>query len=200
MTAPELPSKQAVSLDSLQPYWRNPRDIGQDAIDAVQGSLEEYGYQQPIVVDSDNVIIVGHTRYYAMRQMGETEADVYVSQLSEEDAREYRLVDNRTQEYSAWDGSKLVAELREFEQSTIDRYFPNTKLELETLEDTAKTEDDVAKAESQLQEAVQKQRATPMTTVECPSCNHEFQMRTSSLPGVSAADLEELTLAAQQEG
>lgn len=198
MTAPQQPDATTLALSDIKPYWRNPRSIGQEAIDSVQASLEEYGYQQPIVVDTDNVIIVGHTRYFAMQQMGETEADVYVSNLSADDAREYRLVDNRTQEYSAWDGSALVAELREFEQGTLDRYFPDVSLELDTLQNTAKTEDDVAAAENKIAEAVNQARPVPMTTVECPSCNHEFQMKTSSLPGVSQADLEELTLAAQE--
>ena len=60
---------ETVDLDRVRPYWRNPRRVTEDAVTQLMASISEYGYQQPIVVDSDYVIIVGHTRYAALRRL-----------------------------------------------------------------------------------------------------------------------------------
>ena len=59
-----------IKIDELKAYEHNPRNIGQNAIDAVAHSIEDFGFQQPIVVDQDKVIIVGHTRLLAAKQLG----------------------------------------------------------------------------------------------------------------------------------
>jgi ParB-like chromosome segregation protein Spo0J len=84
MTTINTPTKRTLPLDQITPYWRNPRRIPGDAIKSVRESLERYGYQQPIVVDEHNVIVVGHTRYYAMQQMDIDEVEVYVTNLPED--------------------------------------------------------------------------------------------------------------------
>ena len=100
-----------MKLKDIKPYGNNPRK-NDDAVQPVANSIGEYDYNQPIVVDKDNVIIVGHTRYKALRKMGVEECDVIVaSQLSEEKAREYRIADNSTGAVSVWDFDKLVVEL-----------------------------------------------------------------------------------------
>lgn len=98
-------------LSKIKPYQNNPRDNTR-AIDEVAKSIKAYGFQQPIVVDKDGVIIVGHTRYEAAKKLKfKTVPVVWASNLSDEQARGYRLADNKTADYSVWDNKKLLDEL-----------------------------------------------------------------------------------------
>lgn len=186
-----LPEAEILPVDEIIPYWRNPRKIPQVAVDAVAESIERYGYHQPIVVDSDKVIIVGHTRHAALKQLGITEVQVYVTDLPEAKAREYRLVDNRTSEMSVWDRDALMSELQGWEQDLINSFFPEIDLEVKAIQATDVTADDVEKA---TKKALAVKTPDPLLTTEvvCPSCFHTFQVRTDSLPGLSGADLDTL--------
>lgn len=98
-------------ISDVHPYPNNPR-VNKEAVSKVAASLNEFGFRQPIVVDKDNVIIVGHTRLQAARQLGFTEVPVLVADdLSEEQVRAYRLADNKTAEFAEWDFDKLDEEL-----------------------------------------------------------------------------------------
>lgn len=99
-------------LHKLTPYVRNPRK-NDPAVDAVAESLSRYGFQQPIVVDANHVIVVGHTRYKAARKLGFTEVPVLVAaDLTEDQVAAYRLADNRTNQYAKWDDNLLAEEFR----------------------------------------------------------------------------------------
>lgn len=182
-----------LNLDTLVEYEDNPRQINQRAIDAVAHSIEKYGYRQPIVVDSDKVIVVGHTRYRALKQLGYTQAAVRVADdLSPEQAKEYRLIDNRTGELTSWDHDQLVSELREFDQDLLDRFFPEVDLEIGQVSD-AITDDDVAGATQKVTAVTQPQASNMHTTVVvCPACEHRFDVRTRTLPGLTYEDIEAL--------
>ena len=109
-----------IKLDRIKPYENNPRD-NRDAIDKVAASIKEFGFQQPIVVDKNFVIIVGHTRYQAAHKLGLIEVPVLIAdKLSDEQVRAYRLADNKTAEYSYWDWEKLENEFRALQTSSID--------------------------------------------------------------------------------
>lgn len=98
-------------IDSLIPYARNPR-LNEKAIDAVAASLKEFGFQQPIVVDAANVVIVGHTRLKAAKKLGLTTVPVVVAaNLSEDQVKAYRILDNRVGEIAEWDKELLSVEL-----------------------------------------------------------------------------------------
>lgn len=102
-----------VSIDTIKPYENNPRtnDAG---IDALAESILQFGWQQPIVVDKNGVIIVGHTRYKAAKKLGYKEVPVSVADwLTEEQARAYRIADNKTASLSTWDYDKLVEEIQQ---------------------------------------------------------------------------------------
>ena len=73
-----------VPTDEIVPYADNPRDIPQHAIDKVGDSIEKYGWRQPIVVDQQGVIIVGHVRWLAAKQLGLTQVPVHVADLEPE--------------------------------------------------------------------------------------------------------------------
>jgi len=98
-------------MEDIHPYQNNPRKNNQ-AVEAVAESIRQCGYVAPIIVDEDNVILAGHTRYKALKQLCYTEAKVVVKAgLSEEQKRKYRLLDNKTNELAEWDYDLLEEEL-----------------------------------------------------------------------------------------
>ena len=103
-------------IDQVKPYENNPR-VNDDAVDVTANSIKEFGWQQPIVVDKDNVIIVGHTRLRAARQLGMQKVPVVIAdKLSDEQAKAYRLADNKSSDYAIWDNKKLLEELEALER------------------------------------------------------------------------------------
>lgn len=111
-----------MALTDITPYENNPRN-NEEAVEKVANSIKEFGFNQPIVVDKDNVIIVGHTRYLAAQELGLTEAPVIVAgNLSDEQARAYRLADNKTGELAGWDFEKLALELEQIESLDMGEF------------------------------------------------------------------------------
>ena len=99
-----------MAVKDIRPYENNPRR-NDDAVDKVANSIKEFGWQQPIVVDKDGVIIVGHTRYKAAKKLKLKTVPVVVADLTEEQAKAYRIADNSTGEIATWDYDKLMQEL-----------------------------------------------------------------------------------------
>lgn len=98
-------------LDAITPYDANLRR-NEAAVGAVAESIKRFGFRQPIVVDAEGVIVCGHTRWKAARSLGMDKAPVHVAaDLTPEQARAYRVADNRTAELSEWDEVLLPAEL-----------------------------------------------------------------------------------------
>lgn len=187
----KLPPKKTVSIDKVQPYLQNPRLIPDEAVEQVRVSIEEYGYVQPILVDSDHVIIAGHTRFLALKALGHKKVQVYVSDMPEEQARKYRLVDNRVHELSDWAHDKLVVEAREWEDEILQRYFPEMDLDVGSASAEGTTEDEIKAAEDKVGTITQAQKMH-MTDVHCPACKDVFQVKTVTLPGLTPADVDEL--------
>ena len=124
-----------VSIQDVKPYTKNPRK-NDDGVDAVANSIKEFGWQQPIVVDKDKVIIVGHTRYKAAKKLGMKEVPVVVaSNLSDEQVRAYRLADNKTGELTDWDMGLLDDELGDIADIDMSDF----GFDLEDLESTQET-------------------------------------------------------------
>ena len=85
-----------LKIDEIKPYENNPRN-NLDAVNATANSIKEFGWQQPIVVDKDMVIIAGHTRLLAAKKLGlDTVPVVVANNLNDEQVRAYRLADNKT--------------------------------------------------------------------------------------------------------
>lgn len=102
------------ALADIKPYERNPRIIPQAAVDAVARSIHAFGFRQPIVVDRNGVILAGHTRYKAAQQLGLAEVPViWQTDITDIQARGYRIADNKVAELSAWDRDALDLEVRE---------------------------------------------------------------------------------------
>lgn len=100
-----------VPINSIKPYENNPRNNDQ-GVDAVAKSIKEFNWQQPIVVDKDNIIIVGHTRYKAAKKLGMEQVPVVVAdKLTDEQVKAYRLADNKTSDLTDWNMDLLDNEL-----------------------------------------------------------------------------------------
>ena len=98
---------KTVPLAGIKPYERNPRR-NDGAVDAVAESIRQCGYVAPIIVDENNVILAGHTRWKALQKLGHATAKVCVAEgLSEEQKRKYRILDNKTGEIAEWDEDLL---------------------------------------------------------------------------------------------
>lgn len=97
-----------------------------NAVDAVAQSISQCGYCAPIVVDEDMVVLAGHTRLLALKKLEYKEAQVVVvSGKTEEQKKKYRLLDNKTNEFSEWDFEKLEQELEELDFGDFDFGFVN---------------------------------------------------------------------------
>jgi DNA modification methylase len=108
------------ALTDIRPYDKNPR-INDGAVDAVAASLKEFGFRQPIVVDSDGVIICGHTRYKAAQKLGLEKVPVHVAKdLSPEQIKAYRIADNQTAALAEWNYDLLPIELGELVAANYD--------------------------------------------------------------------------------
>jgi ParB-like chromosome segregation protein Spo0J len=109
------------NVDRPQPDARNARKISDIAIDKVARSIKEFGWQQPIVVDAEDVVIAGHTRLLAAKSLGEKKVPVCVAaNLSPEQVKAYRLADNRSHDEAEWDLDKLGAELFDLKGLGLD--------------------------------------------------------------------------------
>lgn len=105
---------QTVKLSDIFPYYNNPRD-NQRAVEPVMESLKKFGFIKPIMVDKDMVIICGHTRYIAAYQAGCEYVPIIVSDMPEEQAKRFRILDNKIAEKSQFDENELIEELKKLE-------------------------------------------------------------------------------------
>lgn len=109
-------------LNELKPYENNPR-FNDDAVECVANSIKQFGFKVPIVVDKNNVIVTGHTRYKASMELGLKEVPTIVADdLNEEQINAFRLVDNKTSEYALWNYELLGEELKEFDDAELNLY------------------------------------------------------------------------------
>lgn len=109
------------SLEEIIPYKKNARKISQAVIELVAKSIKEFGWRQPIVVDTDFVIVVGHARWLAARYLRLETAPVHVAvDLTADQIRAYRLMDNKSHELAGWDMDLLSEEMRALQATNID--------------------------------------------------------------------------------
>jgi len=110
-----------IDINLLKPYANNPRKLTPKAIEKVAESLKQFGFRQPIVVDNDNIIVVGHTRYQASRKLGYTQVPITkINNLTKEQINAYRIADNRTNEEAEWDDELLALEIKDLEMKDFD--------------------------------------------------------------------------------
>lgn len=160
---------KSMLIDDIKPYENNPRD-NDDAVDSVANSIKEFGWQQPIVVDKDNVIIVGHTRYKAAKKLGMDKVPVVVaSKLTPEQVKAYRLADNKVGELADWDFGKLNTELQEINDNDLMMKLGFDESDLELADDWQDdgSLDDYEEPDSE------ENSGENETTLVCPNCGYE---------------------------
>ena len=125
---------ETVLLSKLIPYANNPRK-NDDAVPAVEASIEQVGYITPIVVDENYEILAGHTRAKALDKMGADEVQVLVVEgLTDEEKRKYRLLDNKTGEVATWDIDLLEVELEDLDFDGYDFGFDVEEIDIDDLD------------------------------------------------------------------
>lgn len=109
-----------VSLDKIIEYINNPRN-NEAAVDRVAASIAEFGFNVPLVLDKDNVIITGHTRYKAAKKLKLDKVPcIYAEGLTKAQVKAYRIADNKVSEYASWDKDLLAVELERLEEEAYN--------------------------------------------------------------------------------
>ena len=118
-------------IGDVHPYPNNPRN-NDEAVEYVANSIREFGWQQPIVVDTDSTIIAGHTRFKAAKRLGMSTVPVVVADnLTPAQVNAYRLADNKVAEAATWDMEALAVELEGLE---VDFDMTMFDFDIETFE------------------------------------------------------------------
>ncbi len=100
-----------LALEDIKPYEKNPRK-NDDAVQYVAESIKEFGFRVPIVLDKNNIIVAGHTRYKAAKKLGlENVPCVVADDLTKKQIKAYRLADNKVSEFAKWDNGLLDSEI-----------------------------------------------------------------------------------------
>lgn len=151
---------QLFSLSELKPYEKNPRN-NEKAIDKVAESIKQFGFKVPIVIDKDNVIVTGHTRFYASKQLKlEKVPCIIADDLTDKQIKAYRLADNKVAEFSEWDFDLLEEELNALDDWDLSEFgFELTVENEKTYENKEIDLDDI----------------TEDLNCVCPRCGFEFK-------------------------
>lgn len=149
-------------IEKLKPYEKNPRK-NEDSVEPTANSIKKFGFLVPAVIKSDGTLITGHTRLKAAKKAGLKEIPVIIADyLSDEDARGFRMADNKTGERSMWDEELLAEELESiFSFDMADFGFMDNGISDEQIDaffDDKETETDHKKH-----------------VHVCPRCGYEFE-------------------------
>ena len=148
-------------VSELIPYENNPRR-NDDAVQYVVNSIREFGFKVPLVIDKDGVVVTGHTRLKAAEELGmETVPCVIADDLTPEQAKQFRLVDNKTAEMAGWDYGMLDIELDEIGDLIDMSQFGFETMEVDDMIDELFTD-----AEPKEKEPKQ---------IQCPHCHMWFE-------------------------
>ena len=185
--------ERIVPLEDLIPYEHNHRVITQQAIDAAKTSIENYGFNVPILIDKNNVIIAGHTRRLALIELGWDEVMcVEVQEVNEEKKDKIRLLDNAIGSASKFDDIKLGRELRSIKDSSTEESwntFSEVFKEDSILTDLLKTslgsalkpvtKETLQKAQDKVDNkfANKNVKNDNEAVVQCPKCTRDFTIR-----------------------
>ena len=165
-----------INIDKIKLYENNPRE-NYEAIDIIVQSIRQCGYIAPIIVDEDYIILAGHTRYQALKRLGYSKVEVLIIDgLSDEQKRKYRLLDNRTAEFSMWDFDKLETELQLVNFGDFNFNFDDFIFKVDDYnKDNDFIEDDENITEDKNNNN-NKIKPTKKKFYKCPHCGKEFEV------------------------
>ena len=108
---------QMISIDKLIPYAKNSKMHSDESIERIKKSIETFGFNQPIVINHEYKICVGHGRYHAAKLLGLKEVPILKKKFSLKEFRAYNVADNKTNEFAEWDQIALVEVFRYLDES-----------------------------------------------------------------------------------
>ena len=153
-----------VAIDEIIPYENNPRRIRPEAVKAVAASIREFGFKVPVVIDEDRVIVTGHTRVLAARELGMHEVPCIVADdLTPEQIKAFRLADNKASELTNWDFDRLEVELEELSDIEIDMSAFGFPQDMESTADSFENK-----------EISSEEYSVDKFKHECPVCGFKF--------------------------
>lgn len=162
------------NVDELIPYENNPR-INDEAVPYVVNSIKEFGFKVPVVIDTNNIIVAGHTRLKAAKQLNmEAVPCIIASDLTNEQIKAFRLADNRVGEFSNWDFETLNSELMQLNINMVDFGFLEQKNE-ETDTDVDDFFEDV-EIEGNNKNNKQTNNTANKKRIICPHCGKEIEL------------------------
>ncbi len=175
-----------VKVSDITPYWRNPR-ISDRTRERLMESIQRFGFNQPVAVDSELVLIAGHARWSAARALEmKTIPAVVLEHLSESEARAYRIADNKLHELSTWDDGKLLEELGALEPDLIEFAFEPQDWDALTaaltinVEHDSVSENDLSRVGKGLSDYKGDMDDPTIITLQCPHCTKSFAVRSTS--------------------
>lgn len=152
------------ATSELVPYENNPRH-NEDAVQYVAESIKEFGFKVPIVIDRNNVVIAGHTRLKAAEDLGLDNVPCIVADdLTEEQVKAFRLVDNKTSEFASWDFEELRNELESLADVDMELFGfrPLEEIELGVEDHEFISDTEITKSKAK--------------TITCPHCGEVFEV------------------------
>lgn len=166
-----------ISINLLKPYINNPRQNSK-SIKHLEKSIKAYGFTTPITVDEDYVIVTGHSRYFAAKNIGMVEVPVVVlNHLTDAQIKQYRVADNKVQEHTEFDFStagdrlKKLAEGDEFFSDVFNEFiFDDINDENFDDEPEDEPEDPEDEDDDENEDLEQEKECI------CPYCLHEFDL------------------------
>ena len=152
-----------IQIDQIRPYEKNPR-INDEAVKCVANSIKEFRFKQPIVIDKNNVIVAGHTRYKASMELGlESVPCIIADDLTDEQVKAYRLADNKVAEASEWDFELLNNELEDIFDIDMEEFgFLLQDIDLDINHDDFLQDTEITKSEEK--------------EIICPHCGKIIQL------------------------
>ena len=185
-----------VPIDEITPYWHNPRK-NDKTVERLVENIRKYGFQVPLVLDKNKVVIAGHARLKAAKKLGMQTVPCNIVSLSEEEAKRFRISDNKIAELSEWEQDSLYKELREigdkmellemgFDLDEInsvignqEEFVPKTFYSEPTYTE-AELEAKLKQREAELENRFAKESYEQTkydNLVHCPFCGQEFKVR-----------------------
>ena len=153
-----------LSPEELIPYEHNAKQHPDSQVKQIAASIKQFGFRQPIVVDSHNVVVIGHGRLMAAKELGLKEVPVVrADDLTDAQIKALRLADNKTNE-SAWDFTELEAELDDLK---LD--FDMADFGFNDVSNTLDVSDDDFVAGTEVTKDKKK-------TITCPNCGEEIEV------------------------
>lgn len=152
-----------LNINELEEYENNPRN-NDEAVEYVKKSIKQFGMKVPLVVDKNNVIVTGHTRLKACKELGYTKIPCIIADdLNEEQINAFRLVDNKTNEFATWDFDKLEEELSLISDIDMNNFGFESAEDIDIDAFFSDSESNGSKEEKK-------------KTIVCPHCGEEIEI------------------------